>query len=491
MVHDVLRDPGRPLPGALHRDMSARFGWDFSEVRVHSDPSADRSAAGVGATAYTVGTHIVLGQSMPDLDSAPGRRILTHELVHVMQQPDAAPTGPLPVSKPGDAAEREAADPSARTAHRSVPLSVQREPEPRPSTFSAASPGLLPAVSVALEPLPMSPPRARLLGSYEDTVISEELYGRPGVPIRYTAVDEIEVLYSSLLPEWKQVFREAASEFERVGAERRGRIGTYRDDKIEWADRLIWKPVRDVRRGGMVIGYRRSSGGYTEVRNTAGELMGVHEIPIEPVRIPILDDVLEQAGYALVGAVDTWLEDNWRALGLPPQDEPLARLFQIPSDMVAYRIGRGAGHALSLLQAGAELVGGAALIVGGSGEFLVGVATTPAGVGLVVMPVGAVTVAAGTTVLVHGGVLAGAVFMSAASGGGGSGEGRGWGRGRKPDNKQVDDVARQYGIDRDRFGKFIEKEKELGNGGTANDRGDFTYQELRQKAVEFLELSVK
>lgn len=36
------------------------------------------------------------------------------------------------------------------------------------------------------------------------------------------------------------------------------------------------------------------------------------------------------------------------------------------------------------------------------------------------------------------------------------------------------------------FGDFLEEEKAAGNGGTKNEPGDFTYQELRQKAREFL-----
>ena len=42
--------------------------------------------------------------------------------------------------------------------------------------------------------------------------------------------------------------------------------------------------------------------------------------------------------------------------------------------------------------------------------------------------------------------------------------------------------------DRKRFGKFIEQEKAAGYGGTKNERGDFNYEELRQKAREFLGL---
>lgn len=42
--------------------------------------------------------------------------------------------------------------------------------------------------------------------------------------------------------------------------------------------------------------------------------------------------------------------------------------------------------------------------------------------------------------------------------------------------------------ERREFGDFLEEEKGIGNGGTKNERGDFTYQELRQKARDFLGL---
>ena len=61
--------------------------------------------------------------------------------------------------------------------------------------------------------------------------------------------------------------------------------------------------------------------------------------------------------------------------------------------------------------------------------------------------------------------------------------------GRKSDLRQVDSVATEFGMDaqaRREFGDYLEECKEAGDGGTANDRCDFTYEELRQKAREFL-----
>ncbi len=61
----------------------------------------------------------------------------------------------------------------------------------------------------------------------------------------------------------------------------------------------------------------------------------------------------------------------------------------------------------------------------------------------------------------------------------------------KEDIKQVNAIAKEFNMtagDRKRFGKFIEQEKAAGYGGTKNERGDFNYEELRQKAREFLGL---
>ena len=350
---------------------------------------------------------------------------------------------------------------------------------------------------VLLEPMPVSPPQVRVLGHYSDEQISTELYGHPGVPIRYLSAESVEIQYSTLVPKWKPAFRASATEWEKNGAEEREKVGhDDADGNVVWENRLRWTPVTDPSRGGLVVGYERHSGGYTEVRNTEGEVIFEDEIGIESVRIPIVDDVadaLKQVGYVAVGVADAWLEDNWRALGLPPHAHPLGSLLGIPPDAIAYRIGRGGGHALSLLQAAAEIVGGAGLVAAGGGETLVAVATTPdGGAGLVVMPVAVATIGAGVTVIVHGGALAGAVFMSAmSSGDGGGGGGGGKGRGSKNDLKQVDDVARESKMSKEQrqeFGEFLESEKAAGNGGTANDRGDFTYKELRVKAAEFLQL---
>jgi hypothetical protein len=85
-VHGVLAKPGAPLGQATRSFFEPRFGRDFGDVRVHTDQAAEASAAEVGALAYTVGHSMVFarGQYAPGTDD--GRRLMAHELAHVVQQ---------------------------------------------------------------------------------------------------------------------------------------------------------------------------------------------------------------------------------------------------------------------------------------------------------------------------------------------------------------------------------------------------------------------
>jgi hypothetical protein len=85
-VATVLGSSGRSLPEAVRREFEPRFGHDFSRVRVHADPVAAQSAAEVQALAYTVGQDIVFGAGQFAPESFQGRRLIAHELVHVVQQ---------------------------------------------------------------------------------------------------------------------------------------------------------------------------------------------------------------------------------------------------------------------------------------------------------------------------------------------------------------------------------------------------------------------
>jgi hypothetical protein len=86
VVHDVLASPGRPLPGATRGFMEARFGADFSSIRVHDDARAAESARAVDAHAYTVGNDLVFAAGRWAPGTAAGDRLLAHELVHTLQR---------------------------------------------------------------------------------------------------------------------------------------------------------------------------------------------------------------------------------------------------------------------------------------------------------------------------------------------------------------------------------------------------------------------
>ncbi|MEP6897876.1 MAG: DUF4157 domain-containing protein [Rhodanobacter sp.] len=85
-VDEVLSTPGAPMQAELRREMESGFGHDFSAVRLHTGDAAARSARDVSATAYTAGHHIVLGSDAAPLGASPGKRLLAHELTHVVQQ---------------------------------------------------------------------------------------------------------------------------------------------------------------------------------------------------------------------------------------------------------------------------------------------------------------------------------------------------------------------------------------------------------------------
>lgn len=138
IVHEVLRSPGQPLDTTTRTDFEARFGHDFSRVRlsarhlgsrvplaigaadspheraadraaaralyhpsrtglpsrpplfghvrVHTGARATESARAIHAAAYTAGPHIVFGSASYAPRSADGRALLAHELAHVQQQ---------------------------------------------------------------------------------------------------------------------------------------------------------------------------------------------------------------------------------------------------------------------------------------------------------------------------------------------------------------------------------------------------------------------
>jgi Domain of unknown function (DUF4157) len=99
IVHEVLRSPGEPLDPATRAFFEPRFGYDFGHVLVHVNDEAGQSAQAVQAKAYTVGSHIVFAPGQHAPESVAGKRLMAHELVHVVQGPCSTPGTPAAAIK--------------------------------------------------------------------------------------------------------------------------------------------------------------------------------------------------------------------------------------------------------------------------------------------------------------------------------------------------------------------------------------------------------
>jgi len=85
-VTQTLQSSGQPLDKATRSFMERRFGYDFSTVRIHDNSLAHQSAKDINALAYTHQNNIAFGNGQYQPQTIQGRRLLAHELTHVLQQ---------------------------------------------------------------------------------------------------------------------------------------------------------------------------------------------------------------------------------------------------------------------------------------------------------------------------------------------------------------------------------------------------------------------
>ncbi len=100
---EARRGRGRPLPPALRETFETRFGANFSGVRVHSDVDAGQLSNAIQAQAFTHGSDVYWGAGASGADTLAGKRLLAHELAHVVQQGAASvssATAPQSVIQP-------------------------------------------------------------------------------------------------------------------------------------------------------------------------------------------------------------------------------------------------------------------------------------------------------------------------------------------------------------------------------------------------------
>ncbi len=148
LVHDVVDAPGALLDAVTRNFFEARFGHDFSRVRVHSGAAAEQSARQVNASAYTMGQNVVFGAGQYAPGTHDGRRLIAHELTHVVQQSgaDAVRVGygddqraPPPI--PSLAQVVRSAGAIGRMVNSTFPGLLMRQPEEKDETEQSPQKG--------------------------------------------------------------------------------------------------------------------------------------------------------------------------------------------------------------------------------------------------------------------------------------------------------------------------------------------------------------
>lgn len=176
-VPEVVCSGGRPLDATTRSAMEARLGADLSDVRVHTDVAAQRSAMVIGARAYTAGNHVVIGRDGTD------KATLAHELTHVVQQRRGPVTGTdtghgFAVTDPDDRFEREAKANASRVM--SAPVGAA---EQRPLGTVPAPPASTPVVQ-----------RAMHLANYDERIYQDSL--NPGAEYAFVKKADGRLLFA-------------------------------------------------------------------------------------------------------------------------------------------------------------------------------------------------------------------------------------------------------------------------------------------------------
>jgi outer membrane protein OmpA-like peptidoglycan-associated protein len=82
----TLRGGGQPLPESVRAYFEPRFGYDFGGVRLHTDEQVSETAKSINARAFTVGRDVAFGAGEYSPGTSEGKKLLAHELAHVVQQ---------------------------------------------------------------------------------------------------------------------------------------------------------------------------------------------------------------------------------------------------------------------------------------------------------------------------------------------------------------------------------------------------------------------
>ena len=146
--------PGQALDPAVRADMESRFGQDFGSVRVHQGLQAHRLAASMQARAFTVGEDVVFGANTSSASTGEGRKLIAHELAHVVQQRRGGPSPSLAADSPHErgadaAASQIAAGAGGVQVQGATGIGVARAPFIGPMPAEPAAPKAASAAEVS------------------------------------------------------------------------------------------------------------------------------------------------------------------------------------------------------------------------------------------------------------------------------------------------------------------------------------------------------
>jgi len=88
-VSNVINSTGQPLNAETKSFMESSFGYDFGNIQIHNDSLAHQSSADINAMAYTHGNHVAFATGKYQPHTHSGKKLLAHELTHVVQQSGA------------------------------------------------------------------------------------------------------------------------------------------------------------------------------------------------------------------------------------------------------------------------------------------------------------------------------------------------------------------------------------------------------------------
>jgi hypothetical protein len=318
---------GSPLSGSDQAFFGAAFGRDFSRVRVHADRDAAASAAQAQAHAYTVGDHVFFagGRYAPAIPS--GRRLLAHELAHVVQQGRGGGPGQADDARAhldADRAGLRAAEGRPATVTEARPVGIARQPAadaPAPASAPDQAPAATPADGQA--PAPADAQAQADAGTRIEQALIRRLTGAlvPGE----VAVPVVVAVVRGMV--------------DQLTAEHAG-------SKL-WAHLLTITP-KDIAQ--VVIGYE--AGGLEGLLSPIGDLFGlaVFEEQVEAMARQVLISILKSKGD-LSGAAEALATEaaglaEQIAHGLAslkdrPAKETIADILELPDALAGVAVQKG------------------------------------------------------------------------------------------------------------------------------------------------------